>query len=65
MKYFTELLAILCFLHAFRDYLQIKGVKNWFTEFGHVWNKPEWEKYSIVFFLLLGVFFLFLSLEII
>jgi hypothetical protein len=43
--------------------LQIKGTKNWFTEFGHVWDKPEWEKYSVVFFLILGVALLLLAMS--
>ena len=61
MKLLLVILSIFCFLHIVRDVLQIKGIKNWFTEFGHVWNKPEWEKYSIAFFLILGVIFFILA----
>ena len=63
MKVLFLIISLLCFLHAFRDMLQIKGTKNWFTEFGHVWDKPEWEKYSVVFFLILGVALLLLAMS--
>jgi len=50
-------------MHALRDYLQMKGINNWFTEFGHIWKKPEWEKYSAVFFSILGLILLFFAIR--
>lgn len=55
--------AVFCLLHAFRDYLQIKGVKNWFTQVGHVWDAPQYEKHSIVVFTILGGILLYFLLN--
>lgn len=56
------LIAAFCFLHIYRDYLQIKnGYNTWFTKFGHVWHRPQYEKHGIVVFLALGCLFIFLA----
>lgn len=47
--------AIFCFVHIYRDYLQIKGVKNWFTQIGHYWNAPKYEKHGMAIFFILGI----------
>lgn len=57
------ILSVFCFLHAMRDLLQIMGIVNWFTGFLHIWNKTEWEMYSMVIFLLFGILFLALFLK--
>lgn len=62
MKVIYFLLAAFCFVHIYRDYLQIKGVKNWFTQIGHFWNAPKYEKHGMVVFLILGLSFLYLGL---
>lgn len=49
--------AAFCFGHTYRDYLQIKGVKNWFTEVGHVWDAPQYEKHGMVVTTVLGIVF--------
>jgi hypothetical protein len=54
-------LSAFFFIHALRDYLQIKGVKNWFTEVGHFWNAPQYEKYSMGVCIILGVLFFYLA----
>ena len=62
MKHVYLFLAILSFLHVARDYLQIKGVKNWFTQIGHFWDAPQYEIHGMVVFSILGVLFLYLFL---
>jgi hypothetical protein len=56
-------LAVFFFLHTYRDYLQIKGVKNTFTEFGHVWDAPQYEKHGMVVTIVLGVLFSVLAIS--
>lgn len=56
-------LAVFCFLHTYRDYLQIKDVKNWFTEFGHVWDAPQYEKHGMVITTVLGILFTILAIS--
>jgi uncharacterized membrane protein len=43
MKILLIIVALFCFIHIIRDYLQIKGVKNWFTQVGHFWDAPKLE----------------------
>lgn len=57
-------LAVFCFIHIVRDYLQIKGVKNWFTQIGHVWNAPKYEKHGIVILTLIGLLSLYFGLRV-
>lgn len=61
------ILAIFCFQHLIRDYLQGKGVKNWYTTFGH----PTWildsslnNHIGMVIFFALGCLFLYLTFRI-
>ena len=55
-------LGLFCFLHIYRDYLQIKhGYKTWFTKFGHIWHAPQHEKKGMVVFFTLGVIFFYLA----
>jgi hypothetical protein len=59
-------LAIFCFQHLLRDYLQDKGVKNWYTTEGHNWMRfiPDTTRNNhigMVIFFLLGCFFLYLA----
>src|SRR3954471_5050768 len=37
LKIIYIILAFFCFEHLVRDYLQDKGVKNWYTTYGHSW----------------------------
>lgn len=62
-KLLFGVLAVFCFLHAIRDYLQIKGVKNWFTEIGHIWVMPKYEVHSLIVFLLFGILFAYLFIK--
>lgn len=48
MKILLISIIIFCILHIIRDYLQIKGVKNAFTQVGHFWDAPEYEMHGIV-----------------
>ena len=57
-------LAIFCFQHLIRDYLQDKGVKNWYTTFGHldfVKDSPLNNHIGMVLFVTMGSFFLYLA----
>lgn len=56
-------LAVFCFLHIYRDYLQIKGVWNWFTKTGHVWDAPQYEKHGMVVAAVLGIIFSYLAIS--
>ncbi len=47
-------LAAFCFIHIIRDILQINGVKNWFTEFGHFWHAPQYEKHGMAILFIIG-----------
>lgn len=59
------LLAIFFFQHLVRDYLQDKGVKNWYTTFGHstslIKDTPLNNHIGMVIFFLLGCVFLYLA----
>jgi hypothetical protein len=48
MKILLIIVAIFCLVHIIRDYLQIKGVKNWFTQVGHFWDSPKHEIHGII-----------------
>ena len=62
MKIIFVIIAAFCFLHIYRDYLQIKhGYNTWFTKFGHIWHAPQHEKKGMVVFFLLGGLFLFIA----
>ena len=56
-------LSAFFFTHGLRDYLQMKGVENWFTEFGHFWDSPADEKYSIAVSIFFGFLFLYLAIK--
>lgn len=56
-------LAVFCFLHVYRDYLQMKGAWNWFTKFGHVWDAPQYEKHGMVVAAVLGGIFVALAIS--
>lgn len=56
--------AVFCFLHIYRDYLQIKyGYNSWFTKFGHVWDAPQHEGKGMVVFAILGGASMYLGLR--
>jgi hypothetical protein len=56
------ILAAFCFLHVYRDYLQIKnGYKTWFTRIGHIWHAPQYEKQGMAVFFLAGCLFTYLA----
>jgi hypothetical protein len=62
MKIILLVISAFCFLHIYRDYLQIKyGYKTWFTKFGHVWDRPQYEKQGMVVFFFAGSLFLYLA----
>ncbi len=64
LKVVLFILAVLCFLHIFRDVLQIKsGYDSWFTKFGHIWHAPQYEMHGIAVFFFLGIAFLYLGLN--
>ncbi|MEX2008379.1 MAG: hypothetical protein WD850_02750 [Candidatus Spechtbacterales bacterium] len=64
LKLLLFVLAAFCFVHIYRDYLQLKGVKNWFTQVGHVWDAPQYEKHGMVVVALLGSLLLLLGASI-
>ncbi len=44
-----------CFTHALRDYLQMRGVRMWFTEFAHFHWLPMFDERLVMStFLVLG-----------
>lgn len=49
-------LALFCYLHILRDYLQIKyGYEHsWLTRLGHVWEAPKYERHGMVVFFIVG-----------
>ncbi len=47
--------GIFFLLHALRDYLQIAGVKNWFTEMGHFFDLPKYEIHSVAISFVVGL----------
>jgi len=62
------ILALFCFQHLIRDYLQDKGVKNWYTTFGHaefrfIPDTPLNNHIGMVIFFLLGCAFVYLALH--
>jgi hypothetical protein len=62
MKIIFIILAVFCFLHIYRDYLQLKhGYNTWFTRFGHVLHAPQYEKKGMVVFLSAGLIFFYLA----
>lgn len=61
--YIFGTLAAFFLLHIYRDYLQIKGVKDRFTEFGHVWNAPQYEKHGMVVAAVLGIVSIILAIS--
>ncbi|HZP55650.1 MAG TPA: hypothetical protein VFB03_02685 [Candidatus Saccharimonadales bacterium] len=64
MKIIFTLISIFCFVHIYRDYLQIKnGYKTWFTGFAHILHAPKYEKHGMVVFFLLGILFLYLTIH--
>ena len=59
MKLMLLAVSIFSFLHIIRDWLQIKGVKNWFTGVGHVWDAPKYEVHGMIIFALIGAISLY------
>jgi len=68
LKAIFIILAVFCYQHLIRDYLQDRGVKNWYTTFGH----SEFEfipdtsldnHIGMIIFFLLGCLFLYLALH--
>jgi len=62
MKFVFITVAVFFFIHALRDYLQNKGIKNRFTEMGHIWDNPRYEIHSMIVSIILGLFFLYLGI---
>ncbi|OGL37200.1 hypothetical protein A3A68_02020 [Candidatus Saccharibacteria bacterium RIFCSPLOWO2_01_FULL_48_13] len=57
-------LAVFCFQHLIRDYLQNRGVKNWYTTFGHlnfIQDTPLNNYIGMIIFTILGGTFLYLA----
>jgi hypothetical protein len=63
MKTMLLVISVIGFLHALRDYLQIRQIHNWFTDTFHFWNAPQYEKYSLPLFLIIGIVFLIWGLS--
>lgn len=60
------ILGLFCLQHLLRDYLQDKGVRNWYTTRGHSWMKfisdtPRNNHIGMAVFFVLGIFFLYLA----
>jgi hypothetical protein len=62
MKYFLIFVAVFCLVYIVRDYLQIKGVQNKFTQFGHIWDAPKYEKPGMVIFAIIGIICLYFAI---
>lgn len=58
MRWTLLVLTVFFFQHSLRDYLQMHNIWNIFTEFGHEWQAPQYEKYSLAISFLLGCVFL-------
>lgn len=57
-------LAAFCFLHIYRDIMQIKyGYKTRLTKFGHFWHAPKYEVHGIVVFTLIGLICAYLAIS--
>ena len=64
MKIIFLVISLFCFVHIYRDYLQIKhGYKTWFTGFAHFWHAPKYERHGMVVFFLVGSLFFYLALH--
>jgi hypothetical protein len=60
------ILAIFCYQHLIRDYLQDRGVKDWYTTFAHpkfIPDTPLNNHIGMVVFFLLGSLFLYLAFK--
>jgi hypothetical protein len=58
------ILAIFFFQHLIRDYLQDKGIKNWYTTFAHlrfIHDSPLNNHIGMVIVFSLGCLFLYLA----
>lgn len=60
------IIGLFCLQHIFRDYLQDKGIKNWYTTAGHSWMKfipdtPRNNHIGMAVFFVLGCLFLYLA----
>lgn len=62
MKFIFLILSIVCFLHALRDYFQLKGKKNLLTIRILKWNNPKYEIHSLIVSVLLGIVFMLFAL---
>jgi hypothetical protein len=63
MKILLVAIALFCLLHIIGDYLQIKGVKNWFTTFGHFWNSPKHEVHGMIILGIIGLVCLYFAFK--
>jgi len=66
LKVIYIILNLFCFDHLMRDHLQDKGIKNWYTTYGHSWfsfipDTPRNNHIGMVIFFLLGILFLYLA----
>lgn len=60
------ILALFCFQHLVRDYLQDRGIINWYTTFAHprfIPDTPLNNHIGVVVFFLLGSLFLYMALK--
>lgn len=65
-KVILIVLAIFCYQHLIRDYLQDRGVKDWYTTFLHPKFIPDTLRNNhigMVIFFLLGSLFLYLAFK--
>ena len=65
-KIILILLALFCYQHLIRDYLQDKGIKNWYTTFGHltfIKDTPLNNHIGMAALVVAGTLFLYLALH--
>jgi len=65
-KIILIILGLFCLQHILRDYLQDRGIKDWYTTEGHSWMKfiPDTQRNNhigMVVFFVLGCTFLYLA----
>ena len=62
VRLFFLAIAIFCFVHIARDILQLRGIKNWFTQLGHFFDAPKYEKHGMIILGIIGFVCLWLAL---
>jgi hypothetical protein len=63
-KIILIILGLFCYQHLVRDYLQDKGVKNWYTTFDHwkfILDTPRNNYIGMVCFFIAGSIFFYLA----